>query len=117
MIIYEFFGYTKITVEQPLKEKGVIVKNIKENVKVDTSKRDYERVPLSTNIQSYFNKEVKPHLPEAWIDYTKNLVGYEINFNKSFYEFIPLRSLEDISKDLNSIDKEILQLTKEIKDE
>ena len=113
----QYFGYTKVTVEQPLKEKGVIVKDNKGNIKVDTSKRDFERVPLSSNIQSYFNKEVKPHLPEAWIDYTKNLVGYEINFNKLFYEFIPLRPLEDISKDLNSINKEILQLTKEIKDE
>ena len=102
----KFFGYTKITVEQPLKEDGKIVINKKGEPKADTKKRDAERIPLTTDIDAYFEKEVSPHLPSAWMDRSKDKIGYEINFTKYFYKYQPLRSLEDITNDLLNLEKE-----------
>jgi len=112
-----FFGYTKVVVEQPLIENGELKKDRHGNPKPDTSKRDNERVPLSESIEDYYEREVKPHLPDSWMDRSKDKIGYEINFTKYFYRFTPLRSLEEISKDLKSLDDEIQQLTKEMADE
>jgi type I restriction enzyme M protein len=102
----DFFGYTKVTIEQPLKENGVILKDKKGVVKPDSSLRDNEKIPLGVNIQEYFEKEVKPHLPESWIDNNKNSVGYEINFSKYFYQYKSLRSLEDLTQELLELEKE-----------
>ncbi len=102
----EFFGFTKVTIEQPLKENGVIVKDKKGIVKPDSSLRDNERIPLGMDIQEYFEREVKPHLPESWMDKDKNSVGYEINFTKYFYQYKPLRSLSDLTKELLDLEKE-----------
>lgn len=102
----EFFGYTKVTIEQPLIENGEIVVDGKGKVKVDTSLRDHERVPLSQDIEEYFEKEVKPHLPNSWMDRSKDKVGYEINFTKYFYKYTPLRSTVDILNDLNQLEQE-----------
>jgi type I restriction enzyme M protein len=103
----EFFGYSRITVERPEKdEKGKVLKDKKGNIKADSSLRDYENVPLSEDIQTYFNREVLPHVPDAWIEETKTKVGYEINFTKYFYQYKPLRSLEKIRKDIIALEKE-----------
>lgn len=110
----EYFGYTKVTIEQPLFEKGKIVKDRKGNIKPDTSKRDYERVPLLDDIEEYYKREVKPHLPDSWMDREKDKVGYEINFTKYFYKYKPLRSLEEITQDLLKLDAEIEGKMKEI---
>ena len=112
-----YFGYTKVVVEQPLIESGDIKTDKQGNPKPDTSKRDSERVPLSESIDEYYNREVKPHVPDSWMDRSKDKVGYEINFTKYFYKFNPLRSLEDISRDLKSLDDEIKQLSVEMTDE
>ena len=112
-----YFGYTKITVEQPLVENGKPKKDNKGKLKPDTSKRDSERVPLLDSIEDYFEREVRPHLPESWVDRSKDKVGYEINFTKYFYKFIPLKSLEDISNDLKVLDAEIQKLSLEMTDE
>ena len=101
-----YFGYNKITIEQPLKEKGVILTDKKGNIKTDSSLRDYERIPLGIDVDEYFEREVKPHLPESWIDKSKSSIGYEINFTKYFYEYKPLRSLEELTKELLEIEKE-----------
>ena len=87
------------------------------NIKTDSNKSDYEKVPLSENIDEYYNREVKPHLPESWMNRSKDKVGYEINFTKYFYKFIPFRNLEDISKDIKSLDDEISHLMSEVTDE
>jgi type I restriction enzyme M protein len=105
-----FFGYTKVVVEQPLIENGELKKDRQGNPKPDTLKRDNERVPLSESIEDYYEREVKPHVPDSWMDRSKDKIGYEINFTKYFYKFVPLRSLEEISTDLKSIDNEIHQL-------
>ena len=102
----EFFGYTKITIEQPLKENGVIERKKDGTPKPDTKLRDYERVPLSGDIEEYFSREVEPHLPDSWIDFDKSKVGYEINFTKYFYQYKPLRSSQEITRDLLELDKE-----------
>ena len=112
----EFFGYTKVVVEQPLIENGSIKTDKKGNSKPDKNKRDSERVPLNQNIDEYYQKEVQPHLPDSWIDRSKDKIGYEINFTKYFYEFTSLRSLEEITHDLKSLDDEIKQLPMEIID-
>ena len=112
-----FFGYTKIVVKQPLIEDGDIKTDRKGNPKPDTSKRNNERVPLADSVDEYYDREVKPHLPDSWVDRSKDKVGYEINFTKYFYKFTPLRTLEDISQDLKSLDDEIKQLSMEMTDE
>ena len=112
----EFFGYTKITIEQPLKENGVIERKKDGTPKPDTKLRDYERVPLSDDIEEYFSREVEPHLPDSWIDFNKSKVGYEINFTKYFYKYKPLRSSEDITRDLLELDKESENLLNQIMD-
>ena len=101
-----YFGYTKVLIEQPLKENGQVVRTRSGEPKADPSLRDYERVPLSEDIETYFHREVQPHLPEAWIEWDKNKVGYEINFTKYFYTYKPLRSLQDIAADLLQLEEE-----------
>ena len=110
----EFFGYTKITIEQPKVENGEVVRNKKGNPKPDSKLRDSERVPLSEDIEEYFSREVEPHLPNSWIDFDKSKVGYEINFTKYFYKYKPLRSSEDITRDLLELDKESENLLNQI---
>jgi len=110
----EFFGYTKVTIEQPLVENGEMVMDRMANPKPDTQKRDYERVPLMEDIEEYYRREVKPHLPDSWMDRNKDKVGYEINFTKYFYKYKPLRSLEEITQDLLKLEEESEGLMKEI---
>lgn len=119
----EFFGYWRVTVEQPLKENGKVVKT-KGQPKPDTSLRDYENIPflkktkdgklVPQSIDAYFKAEVKPHLPEAWIDESKTKIGYEINFTKYFYEFKPLRSLAEIKADILALEQKTLETEKTI---
>ena len=110
----EFFGYTRVVVEQPLVEDGVVKTDRSGNPRPDPSMRDQERVPLSDCIEEYFEREVKPHVPDSWLDRSKDRSGYEVNFNKYFYKFTPLRSLEEIVADLKQIDMEIESLSKEL---
>lgn len=110
----EHFGYTKVAIEQPLIEDDEVVLDSKGNIKPDTKKRDYERVPLLDNVDDYFEREVKPHLPDAWMDRDKDKIGYEINFTKYFYQYKPLRSLNEITNDLLKLDAESEGLLKEI---
>ena len=113
----EYFGYTKVTVEQPLVDDNGIIKDKSGKPKPDSKKRDSERVPLTDSVEEYFEREVKPHLPDAWLNRAKDRVGYEINFSKYFYKFTPLRSLEEISFDLKALDAEINELSIELASE
>ncbi len=80
----------------------------------DTSLRDSENIPLKENIQSYFLKEVKPYVKEAWINLDSIKTGYEISFNKYFYKHKPLRSLEEVTADILELEKKSDGLIKEI---
>ena len=108
------FGYTKIQVEQPLSENGEVKKDKIGKLKPNPKLRDYERVPLEISIDEYFKKEVKPHLPNSWIDRSKDRVGYEINFTKYFYEYKPLRPSNEIKRDLLKLEEETRELLKQI---
>jgi type I restriction enzyme M protein len=101
----EDFGYTTITVERPLRDaQGQPVLGAKGKLKgkpqPDSALRDTENVPLSDDVRSYFEREVLPHAPDAWIDPEKTKVGYEIPFNRHFYVFEPPRSLAEIDAEL-----------------
>jgi len=81
---------------------------------VDPDLRDFENVPLKQDIDAYFKREVLPHVPDAWMDRTKDKVGYEINFNRHFYRFSPPRKLAEIDADLKTAEEEILRLLREV---
>jgi len=111
----EDFGYRTITVERPLRdEAGNAVLGQRGKTKgqpqADSSLRDTENVPLSEDVQTYFEREVLPHVPDAWIDHEKTKVGYEIPFNRHFYVFIPPRPLEEIDAELKQVTDRILEM-------
>jgi type I restriction enzyme M protein len=109
------FGSYQITVHQPEKdEKGKIIKDSKGKPKSDSSLKDIENVPMKESIDEYFNREVLPFAPDAWYDKTKMKVGYEIPFNKHFYQYFGLRSLKDIATDILVLEEETDGLLKEI---
>jgi type I restriction enzyme M protein len=68
--------------------------------------RDFENIPIKEEIYTFFLREVKPHLDEAWIEIEKTKIGYEINFNKFFYQHKPLRSIEEVSREILELEKE-----------
>ncbi|SEQ60346.1 type I restriction-modification system subunit M [Neolewinella agarilytica] len=80
----------------------------------DPALRDYENVPLSRDVDEYFTSEVLPHLPDAWMDRSKDKTGYEINFNRHFYKYEAPRDLSVIDKELEEVEEEILRLLKGI---
>ncbi|MBC7943904.1 MAG: SAM-dependent DNA methyltransferase [Burkholderiales bacterium] len=80
----------------------------------DPELRDTESVPLRQSIESYFKREVLPHVPYAWIDHSKTKVGYEIPLNRHFYRYEPPRPLEEIEADIKTLETEILTLLKEV---
>ncbi len=113
------FGYRTITVERPERDAaGRIVKATKGKLKgqpqPDASLRDTENVPLSEDIQAYFEREVLPHAPDAWIDPEKTKVGYEIPFNRHFYVFKPPRELAEIDAELKGVTDRIVQMIGEL---
>jgi type I restriction enzyme M protein len=109
------FGYSTITIERPLKDDaGKLVVDKKGNPKADASLRDTENVPLKEDIQEYFEREVLPHVPDAWIDHEKTKVGYEIPFNRHFYNYVPPRLLEVIDADLKTLSAEIMNILTEV---
>lgn len=113
------FGYTTITVERPLRdEKGQVVLGLKGKQKgkpqPDSALRDTENVPLGEDIKAYFQREVLPHAPDAWIDEEKSRVGYEIPFNRHFYVFEPPRSLHAIDEELKTVTASIMKMLEEL---
>jgi type I restriction enzyme M protein len=86
----------------------------KGNPEPDTALRDNENVPLKEGIGEYFKREVLPHVPDAWIDGSKTVKGYEINLTKYFYKYKPLRSLEEIRTDILEVELQTEGLISEI---
>ncbi|WP_338672199.1 class I SAM-dependent DNA methyltransferase [Streptomyces sp. SCSIO 30461] len=123
----EEFGYWTITVERPLlDEDGNPVVDRKGKPKPDSKKRETENVPFTYGgsttsaagerevIQMYFDADVKPHVPDAWIDWTKTKTGYEIPFTRYFYRYTPPRPLSEIDADLEKQVAKILDLLREV---
>jgi type I restriction enzyme M protein len=100
------FGYSKVTVERPLRKNGKVVKDKNGHPKADSSLRDTENIPLKEDIAAYMAREVLPHVPDAWVEESKTNIGYEVNFTKYFYEYKPLRSLQDIRADILALEEE-----------
>ena len=80
----------------------------------DPGLRDFENVPLKDDIDAYFEREVRSHVPDAWMDRDKDKVGYEINFNRHFYKYTPPRPLEEIDADLKKAEEKIMRLLREV---
>ncbi|MFJ2026530.1 N-6 DNA methylase [Streptomyces sp. NPDC087897] len=121
------FGYWTITIERPLMgDHGKPIVDRKGNPKPDSKKRDTENVPFTYAdstagvaaerevIQAYFDAEVKPHAPDAWIDWAKTKVGYEIPFTRQFYKYLPPRPLAEIDADLDKQVAKIIELLREV---
>ena len=103
----EEFGYAKIVVERPLlDEKGNLVMK-KGEKQPDSSLRDTENVPLNEDIDVYFEREVLPFAPDAWIDKTKTKIGYEIPFTRYFYKYTPPQPAKEIMKEILEIESEL----------
>lgn len=88
----------------------------------DPELRDTESVPLAESVQTFFEREVRPHVPDAWIDTSKRdekdgkvgLIGYEINFNRYFYRYAPPRPLEEIEAEIRTIESDIMKMLAEV---
>jgi type I restriction enzyme M protein len=96
------------------KDNAVICVDAKGKTEADAELRDSENVPLNDDIGAYFDREVLPYAPDAWIDSSKEKIGYEIPFTRHFYKYIPPRPLEEIDAELNQLVSEIQILLKEI---
>jgi type I restriction enzyme M protein len=108
------FGYAKVTVERPLRKNGKVIIDKTGNAKPDAKLRDTENIPLKEAIDMYMEREVLPHVPDAWVDEKKTNIGYEINFTKYFYQYKPLRSLADIKADILALEEETDGLLKTV---
>ncbi|EST51923.1 DNA methyltransferase [Brevibacillus panacihumi W25] len=86
----------------------------KGNPEPDTDLRDTENVPLKEDIHEYFEREVKPHVPDAWIDESKTKIGYEIPFTRHFYKYTPLRSSDEILSEIKELEANILDKLKKV---
>lgn len=110
----EDFGYTKITVERPLcdeEDKPILKKGKKQP---DSALRDTENVPLTEDINEYFEREVLPFAADAWIDEKKSKVGYEIPFTRYFYKYEAPKPSVEIMKEILAIESELDGSLKEI---
>lgn len=106
----EDFGFNRIQIESPsYDEDGKLITKGKKNQPVaDASKRDFENVPLTEDIDRYFEREVKPYNPEAWIEKSKTKVGYEIPFTRYFYKYEAPEKAEVIAERITNHEKEIM---------
>ena len=120
----KFTAPIKKTVLSALSERNTeaeVCRDGKGRPEPDPQLRDRENVPLLEDVESFFEREVKPHVPDAWIDSKRRdpqdgkvgLVGYEINFNRYFYEYRPPRPLEEIEADIRRVEKEIAAMLEE----
>jgi type I restriction enzyme M protein len=121
------FGYWTISVERPLlDDDGNPVTDRNGKPKPDAKRRDSENVPFTysgntagdagrdATIKAYFEAEVLPHVPGAWVDTKKTKVGYEIPFTRHFYKYVPPRPLAEIDADLEKQVAKIMELLREV---
>lgn len=108
------FGYQKIVVEQPQKDENgqIIIK--KGKAVADTNLRDTENVPMNEDINDYFEREVKPYAPEAWIDANKTKIGYEIPMTRYFYKYQAPEKTSDIIGRINVLETDITNSLKRL---
>jgi type I restriction enzyme M protein len=95
-------------------ETAEICRNEDGDPEPDPELRDTENVPLKEDVGAYFEREVKPHVPDAWIDQSKTKVGYEISLTRHFYKYTPPRPLEEIEADIRQLESEIVRALAEV---
>ncbi|MEN9358004.1 MAG: hypothetical protein RL695_2175, partial [Pseudomonadota bacterium] len=95
-------------------EAAEICRNRDGEAEPDAELRDTENVPLKESIQAYFEREVLPHVPDAWIDHSKTKVGYEIPLNRHFYRYEPPRELAVIESEIKALEADIVRLLGEV---
>jgi type I restriction enzyme M protein len=103
-------------------ETAAICRDKDGNLEPDPELRDNESVPLSESVEAFFAREVKPHVPDAWIDTDRRdpkddqvgVVGYEINFNRYFYRYKPPRPLEEIEAEIRDTERDIMRMLAEV---
>ncbi|TGE20888.1 type I restriction-modification system subunit M [Hymenobacter metallicola] len=112
----DFFGYYEVVIEQPERNaRGQVVLDKKTGrAKPDKKKRDYENVPLSEDLHAYFEREVQPHVPDAFMDLGQTRIGYEINFTKYFHQYKKPDTSADLKKLIISLESKIDGLLQEI---
>ena len=103
----EAFGYTKIVVERPLRDENGALILKRGKTQPDAALRDTENVPLTEDIHAYFEREVLPFAPDAWIDEKKSKVGYEIPFTRYFYKYEAPRPSAEIMAEILELEKEL----------
>ena len=84
------------------------------NPEPDTDLRDTESVPLKESVDAYFEREVRPHVPDAWIDHDRTKIGYEIPFNRHFYVYEPPRDLAVIEAEIKTLEDDIVRLLRDV---
>ena len=97
-----------------VRDAGGEVQLVKGEPEPDPELRDNENVPLDEDIDAYVEREVLPHVPDAWVDYEKTKVGYEIPFTRHFYVYKPPRPLAEIDAELKTLEAEIQSLLGEV---
>lgn len=103
-------------------ETAAICRDKEGNPEPDSELRDTESVPLAERVEAFFEREVKPHIPDAWIDTSRRdprdgevgLVGYEIKLNRYFYRYTPPRPIEEIEADIREIEQGIVRMLAEV---
>jgi len=108
---YQKAIWSAVSVSDP---EGEVQKSKDGSPEPDPDLRDYENVPLDEDIDAYFSREVTPHVPDAWIDYSKTKVGYEIPFTRHFYIYTPPRPLAEIDAELRDLESQIQKLLGEV---
>lgn len=110
----EDFGYAKIVVERPQRDENGEIISKKGKPVADSELRDTENVPLTEDIHEYFQREVIPFAPDAWIDESKTKIGYEIPFTRYFYKYVPPRSSDEVLSEIMTLQKDLEQTLKEL---
>lgn len=108
----EDFGYEKIVVERPQRDENGKIILKKGKPVADSELRDTENVPLTEDIHEYFQREVIPFAPDAWIDESKTKIGYEIPFTRYFYKYVPPRPSDEVLSEIMTLQKDLEQTLK-----
>ena len=109
-----YFGFTKVTVETPLKDENGRLVLKKGKVQLDKSKRDTEVISLDDDIDEFIAKNVLPYNSDAYLDRSLDKIGYEIPFTRIFYKFVPPTPSDEILKEIKELEKEETQLMREL---
>lgn len=95
-------------------ETADVCMRTKNDIEADTELRDTEIIPLTDDIEVYFEREVLPHVPDAWMDEDKTRIGYEIPFTRYFYQYTKLRPSSEIKTEIKELEESILEKLKKV---